>query len=145
MEISDPTIEPDGPSPEEQLAGIYELIRLDGPRDWLEDFDLPVKPPNVTGTLTIFAGDSFSHEYTLFDHDPEGGIGQWSTTFSSDDWEANTTNIFCNEENPREIPESISYTWQGTDRTILILKVRPSPLRPWHLPDEYTTVWKRVE
>ena len=72
-----------------------------------------------------------------------GGHGGGTiTTFEADKWDASPTNIFLDidSRNP-----DISYTWQGTTRTTLIMKVRLP--RNWDLldPKEQILVWKRTE
>ena len=135
-------IEPDSPSPEEQLAGLYDLIRFDyaerwhggeGGGIWDDLGPPPLEPPIITGTLIMFAGDSFSLKWKI-----PGGAAH----FSADKWEASTTNIFLDTTGPLS-PDSISYTWQGTTRTTLIIKLRLHPNWPLWDPPEQIFVWKK--
>ena len=92
---------PDGPSPEEhQLAGVYDLIQLNYNKwvddlegtVWEEEFTPPLEPPIATGTLTMFAGDSFHFVCPI--RWPGGGI---PLEIIADKWDASTTNIFLRE------------------------------------------------
>ena len=131
-------IEPDSPSPEEQLAGLYDLIRFDYAGDFF-DRTPPLEPPIATGTLVMFEGDSFSMKWEVEDKDG-GGV---SIQMEKSKWEASTTKIFLDEVDAFD-PESISYTWQGT---ILILKVRMRPDWPARgaAPREHILVWKKTQ
>ena len=128
------TIEPDSPSPEEQLAGKYDLIEFDYLGDWIDiidDQDRPFVPPEATGTLSLFEGDTFLLKWWL----PRA-----TNSYRSNKWTANKTKIFIDNENGLN-PEDISYAWQGTDRRTLVLKM----LGGWGDPPTMITVWKRVE
>ena len=136
-------IEPDSPSPEEQLAGLYDLIRFDyaegaGGGFWDDLPPPPLKPPIVTGTLIMFAGDSFSLKWNIPPTKKRGGA---SVHFSADKWEASTTNIFLDTAEPLS-PDSISYTSQGTT---LIIKLRLPPDWPIAEPLEKILVWKKTQ
>ena len=141
---SDAPIEPEGPSPEEQLAGIYDLIQVDYTHNRAEPFGIfgghepPHEPPIVTGTLVMFPGDSFSMKWNF----RAAGGGSLARSLNTDKWDASTTTIFLDIE-PVRWKQEISYTWQGTTRTVLIIKIRPADDFPLWEPDEYVLVWKR--
>ena len=66
IEVVEPTVEPDSPSPEEQLAGLYDLIRFDyDDNTWFPGHTPPLEPPFATGTLVMFVGDSFSFKRSV--------------------------------------------------------------------------------
>ena len=127
-------IEPDSPSPEEQLAGLYDLIRFDYEGDFF-DRTPPLEPPIATGTLVMFEGDSFSIKWKVKEKDG----GSTSIKTGANKWEASTTNIFLDTVGAFA-PDSIFYTWQGTT---LILKVRMKPNWGGGAPREQILVWKK--
>ena len=143
-DVVTPTDEPDGPSPEEQIAGRYSLIQFDyHDRRFTEDFyghTPPLEPPIATRTLTILQGGTFSLKWTI----KEDNNNETSGYFNADKWEASTTNIFLPEWDPLK-PDNISYTWQGTTRTTLILEITWPPDFPFPRPKEQTFVFKRTE
>ena len=124
-------IEPDSPSPEEQLAGLYDLIRFDYEGDSL-DVTPPLEPPIATGTLVMFEGDTFTLKWEVKEKD-----GGTSMQIGPKKWEASTTNILLDDSDA-----SISYTLQGT---ILTLKVRVGPDLVGWVPREQILVWKKTQ
>lgn len=149
---SDAPIEPDGPSPEEQLAGVYNLIQLDYDRnrgldDWAlawvrEDWghEFPLEPPIAFGTLTMFAEDDFYIECTVkWNNSPNRDI-LW---VRADKWDASTTNIFL-PDTDFSPDSSITYIWQGATRTTLVMKLRLSRDDAVHWPLRgLILVWKK--